>query len=449
MSVSALGVLAVFFLGLTLAFTYRPIFGLFAYLWIFYNDPQTHWWGAELPAVRYSLAAAVVALIATWAQAGKTEPWLSTGATKILLAFVVWCWIQTPWAVDLPIHLDGAVLFTKYLVLSYIIWKICSDEENIELFLWAHVIGCAIFGWEGFSSTVTGRLETVGGPGVDDSNLLAAHMVTGLAIAGFMFIHIRGYKRWLLLATIPFIMNGIILTQSRGGFLALCGAAVAAIYLAPRTHRRLVVGAGVLGGILFLFLVNDAFWDRVDTLKEVDSQQEGRLRMLGPQFEMFKDYPFGAGHRGNAVLSPKYFDASELNVETGTRAAHNTFVAALVDHGIPGAALLLSLYVWGFISVTRLQRLERLGLLSPRLAIYRAAIGTALASMIISGLFLNLIKTEVQVWLVTLLAAVATIAHRAAVAQRAAAAAPAPVQPRVAAEEPVVVQPNRIRHRNV
>jgi hypothetical protein len=420
MSMSALGVFAVFFACLGLAFAYRPIFGLFAYLWIFYNDPQTHWWGPELPDLRYSLTAAAVATVAAVARAGHMEAWTSSGAVKLLLVFIVWCWIQTLWAVDVPVHLDGAILFTKYVVLSYVIWRICSDEENIELFLWAHVLGCAIFGWEGFSSTVSGRLETVGGPGVDDSNLLAAHMVTGLAIAGFLFIGSSGYKRWLLLAVIPFIMNGIILTQSRGGFLALCAAAVAAVYLAPRGKRSLIIGASVLGGVLFLMLVNDAFWERVETIQTADAQQEGRIRMLAPQFQMFLDYPLGAGHRGNAILSPKYFDASELNVNTGTRAAHNTIMAALVDHGVPGAIILLGLYAWGAVVVTRLQRLEKRGALSPKLTMYRAAIGTALFSLIVSGLFLNLLKTEVQIWLLTLLASVDAIAQRSAKQVKAA-----------------------------
>ncbi len=429
MSTTGLAVLAIYLAGLVLAFGYRPIFGLYSYLWIFYNDPQTHWWGAELPDLRYSLTAGVVALIVALAMTNREESWSSSGGAKILLVFIAWCWIQTPWAVNTAVHLAGAILFTKYVVLSFVIWRVCSDERNIELFMWAHVAGCAIFGWEGFNANVAGRLETVGGPGVDDANLLAAHLITGLAIAGFMFVGMKGYKRWVLLAMIPFILNAIILTGSRGGFVALCAAAAAAVYLSPKIHRRMVIAASVLGGMLFLMLVNEDFWTRLNTITEVNAQNEGRLRMLGPQFQMFLDHPFGAGHRGNELLSPQYIPQGDIDVRSGTRSAHNTFIAALVDHGVPGAALLLLLYGWGIVTVKRLKRLEEVATLPPTLLIYRAGVGAALASLMVSGLFLNLLKTEVQIWLITLLASVAALSVRAAAGVRVEPSSSLTLQP--------------------
>jgi O-antigen ligase len=123
--------------------------------------------------------------------------------------------------------------------------------------------------------------------------------------------------------------------------------------------------------------------------------------MLEPQFQMFLDHPAGAGYRGNALLSRDYMPP-ELLSNSGLRGAHNTFMAALVDQGLPGAILLISLYIWMFISLVRLKRLDELGLAAD-LAVYRAAIGAALASCVASGLFLNLLTFEVQVWLVTLL----------------------------------------------
>jgi O-antigen ligase len=413
MSITAAVVIAAYFAGLLVSF-YEPIGALFSYLWIFYNDPTTNWWGNQVPEWRYSLIAAAVAMLVSLGRRGSSVSWWSHTPNKIILFYALWMWIQTPWALDLTLHLDGAILFTKYAALSYVIYKIAPDERRIEWFLWAHVAGCFIFGWLAFEADVVTRLETIGGPGVDDSNLLAAHMVTGLVAAGFLFLKTPGWRRWIAFGSLPFIMNTLILTQSRGGFLALLTAGLAAWYLAPTRYRKVVTIAGVLACVLLLILSNDIFWDRIATVlhHEDDASAESRIRFLGPQFRMFLDHPFGVGHAGNELLSPQYMPTDLLASLTGRRSAHNTFMAALVDQGIVGGLFLLGLYAWGIQAFLRMKRLDKKGL-PPSLGMLRAAIGAGLASMIVSGLFLNLLKTEVQIWLISLATSLIVLCNRA------------------------------------
>jgi len=92
-----------------------------------------------------------------------------------------------------------------------------------------------------------------------------------------------------------------------------------------------------------------------------------------------------------------------LAADTGTRSAHNIFMAALVDQGFPGLILLTGLCAWVGVSLRRLKLLDAQGL-PPLLGLYRAALGTALVSCFVSGLFSNMLKAEVQIWLVALLA---------------------------------------------
>jgi O-antigen ligase len=424
MSTTAIVVFVVWLLGLVLSFSYEPIFALLSYLWIFYNDPTTSWWGRDLPDLRYSLFAAVVALLAAArlpAQPGMS--WFNSGASKLLALFAIWIWLQLFWAINVPIHMDGVVLCTKYLILSYVVFRLTGTEKNLELFLWAHVGGCFLLGLRAHSMNVGGRLETVGAPGVDDSNLLAAHLVTGLVIAGFLFIGTRGWRKWLAFLALPYILNAIVLTQSRGGFLALIAAGLSAWYLAPKAHKRFVAVAGVLGVVLLMMLSNQGFWERVSTIAgpENETKNETRVQILGPQFRMFLDYPLGTGYRGNVLLSPKYMPP-ELLSNSGVRAAHNTFVAALVDEGVPGALILIGLYGWGFLTLYRLRKLDRRGL-PARLGIYRAGIGGALSGCFVAGLFLNMLTTEVQIWLLSLLYSLTGLCQTA-LAKEAGASAP-------------------------
>jgi hypothetical protein len=419
-SLTAAVVATVFGIGLVLGLLRDPIFALLSYLWIYYNHPPANWWGSDLPDLRYSLIAALVALVSTiGARTPYSVPWYGNPGAKLVVAYCVWMWCQLPWAVNFDAHVEGSILATKYVILFYLIYKIITDEKRFETFFWAHVLGCFILGWTAYRSTVHGRLESIAIPGVDDANLLAAQLITGAAIAGFMFVGISGHRRWILFLMLPFMLNAFILTQSRGGMLALAASAPVAWYLAPKKHRGFVSVAIVLGAVLFLILTHEQFWERASTIfdRPEGAPRDTRLEILMPQINMFLDHPLGAGHRGNEFLSPAYIPAEHLS-SSGLRSAHSTFIAALVDQGFPGAILLVSLYFWVGLSLLRLKRLDARGL-PPLLGIYRAALGTALVGCFFSGLFVNLLKTEVQIWLLTLLASLMVLSKKSIESLRA------------------------------
>lgn len=413
MSITAIAVFAIFFLGLILAFAVHPIFAIFSYLWIFYNHPPAFWWGVDVPELRYSLIAAMVALVSSFRLKDKPlTPWSENWGARLLILYAAWMWCQSPWAINPDAHLEGAILWTKYLILHYIIFRVVANTHRIEMFLWAHVVGCFLLGWVAYTTISNGRLESVGGPGVDDSNLLAAHLITSVAAAGFMFLGLKGYRRWVALGCLPFILNAIILTQSRGGLLALVASGFVAWYLAPKVHQRSVTLSIATGAFLFLFLSNADFWARISTIYGSDANpaEEVRAGLIGPQFRMFIDHPLGAGHRGNEFLSIQYMPTELLAGNSGRRSAHNTFMAVLVDQGVPGATILIALYFWVGVTLIKQKILDAHGL-PPIMGTYRAILGTALFSCFVSGLFLNLLKSEVQIWLLALLASLSVLAN--------------------------------------
>lgn len=421
MSTTALGFLGIYALGLFLAFFRHPIFGLGTYLWAFYMHPPTRWWGESLPDLRWSLMAALVTLIATARmQSSVRSSWHANWGARLLIMYTAWMWLQNVWAINSPIspdHLEGCILYTKYVVLFYLIYRIVSDATTFELFAWGHIIGCFIFGWIAYGMPLSGRLENVGGPGMDDANILAMHQLTGLAFASFFFLGMRSKKRWVALAAIPFILNSIVQTTSRGAFLGMMGAGLAALFLGPRGKRLIVCGAIVLGGILFFRLSHELFWERMGTLmateeSQMEGSQRSRIELLRYGWEMVQDYPWGAGYHGHRALSPRYLPEHLLpatNPQLG-RGAHNTFMAALVEQGYLGAILYIALQVWIFLSLFRLKPLDK-GNPLPSLAIYRAALGTALIACFICGQFLNILYTEVQIWLIALLAVLKSLYH--------------------------------------
>jgi O-antigen ligase/polysaccharide polymerase Wzy-like membrane protein len=368
------------------------------------------------------------------------RPWYGNAAAKLLIIFAVWMWMQLAWAVRFELALDGAILFTKYAVLFFALYQIIDDEKSLELFAWMHIFGCLLWGRIAQGATesqmVAGRLEYFFGPGVDDSNVVAFHLVTGVAFAGMLFIGLKGIRRWVAVAPIPLLMIAIVLCSSRGAMLGMVLAGLAAFYLAPKGNRIVLSLAGALGIVLLLMVANETFWSRATTIKrtdvrEMDSSAASRIALFDAAMRMSADYPLGAGHRGNEVLSPRYVPKQFLN-ESGRRSQHNTMLAVLVDQGWPGLLIWVALCVWGVWRLWRLKALDNHGL-SRSLAVYRTAIGSAFVAYLVCGIFLNLLKAEVAIWLFALIAILDRLAANQianAAVQGAAPARPALVRPR-------------------
>ena len=142
--------------------------------------------------------------------------------------------------------------------------------------------------------------------------------------------------------------------------------------------------------------------------------------MLRAFQETIEPYPFGNGHRGSEFLSAKYLDPKWLS-SSGGRSSHNTFLTALVEQGIPGAILYIAFVVWGWRSVKRLKQMSRTGEFT-NLTLYGAAAAAGLTIVLVAGIFEDLLKTEVQIWLAALLCAIFQMS--AVVAKRETETAP-------------------------
>ena len=432
MSLSALVFVLAYVAGLGLAFVKHPKYGLYTYIAVFYIDPPSRWWGSFAPEMRWSLVAAIVTLIATWrlTEESRRPNWLSTTPAKLLVVMTAWIWIQNVWAIDPVQHMELSVLFTKYVMLYYLIYRLVGSARETVVFLLVHVTGCMYLGWLAFNASVSGRLEGVGGPGINEANAFAMQMATAIMVGSMMVLASRGPRRWIAFASMPFLLNAIVLAGSRGGFVAiLCGGIVLAC-LRPYAHRKLFYAFSALAVVLFVMLSQDYFWERISSIKtgvqdqeEMDTSALSRIVMFEAQLRMAGSHPFGAGHRGTAALSPQYVDARFLVPDPdhpdlpGERSSHNTFMTALVEQGIPGAILFIAIWAWCVVEVVRVRRLRPLRD-SPENMAMLAGVAGALMVVFIAGMFVDYFKAEVEVWLLATLASIGTVARADAAVQQ-------------------------------
>lgn len=412
MSLTAATFLLCFFAGLGLALFRHPIFGLYTYIAVFYLDAPHRWWGAGLPDLRWSLLAAIVTALGMLRLKPdpSREAWYKTFPSTYLILYATWLWIQSPWALDPEMHRECASLFTKYVIVYYVVYRLVDTPRAAATFLLAQVAGCFYLGWIAFGmSAPGGRLDGVGGPGIDDSNTLGMH-ASAVAAAGAMLVFVlNDWRRYATGIAMIFILNMIVKTGSRGAFLALLMGGLTIIALRPRVNSRLFYALAIGGVLAFGVVASDVFWARMQTIRAdagsesaIDETTGGRLAQIKAGFQMFEAHPLGVGHRGFVVLSRDYLNPIFLDA-SGARASHNTFISALVEQGFPGAFLFALMWLWVLKCCIQTRQWAQQG--RPVLQVgMMAAACAGLVVVFIGGQFADFLKSEIQIWLLALIA---------------------------------------------
>ncbi|WP_280154025.1 O-antigen ligase family protein [Piscinibacter sp. XHJ-5] len=397
------------------AFKRHPIWGLYFYLATIYVHPPSRWWVYMLPELRWSLISAVVAVLAVVVHRGRLQAkplWLANAPAIILSIYAAWMWFQCAWALDLETHLEGATKFVKYLIAFWIVYRLIDTKEMLRNLLLAHVAGCTLLGLMAqFIGRDGGRLDGVGGPGLDDANTLGMYLATGVIASLGLFLSEKGWKRWGLLAVMAVIGNGFVLANSRGAFLGLLAGSLTLMFCKARAHRKqfwLLALAGLVG---FAVVVDKVFIDRMFTIGDVVEESEdadmsarSRMELYKAQLRMAADYPLGAGYRGTATLSPFYLDRKWLARDNGiddpdaARTSHNTLMSTLVEQGFPGFVLFLVLIGWLFSAGLRVRRMNQSGV-DPGLITLSAATCGTLMVVIVAGSATDYLMAEVQFWM--------------------------------------------------
>jgi len=391
-----------------MALARHPIYGVMTYVLLFYVSPTDRWWGQVFPAeIRWTFIAAIVTAAALLLHR-PTSPAIPLFRQPMIwgfVLFVVWVAIQSFWALNPVMHSELLGYYIKYILAIYLIYRSVDSVENLRRFLWAHMLGCGYIAWVAFHGLDGGRFDSFGGAGIGDANSGALTIVTGILAGASLFIAGSNRARAAILIVMPFLLNAIVATISRSGFLALGVAGLVYNLFAPLKYREWIRILSVAGLVGFLLLTNPVYWERMQSIKYSGEQVEGvdtgskRLVLAQAQFEMFLQHPMGCGSRCTDMLSPMYLDEKQLT--EGQRSSHNTFMTMLVDHGVPGGVVYLSMVAWVLLSVRRLWRSWRGG--DDFLAHALPAVAGGLIAIMVGDLFVQYPKLEIRFWLLTLL----------------------------------------------
>lgn len=421
MPLTVIAWLILYFGGIWNAFTRHPVWGLWTYTLVLYASPGHNWWGEFLPNLRWSLLASIFAFLSIYMNRDRLVPkasWISNGAAKILIAYTIWMWIQLPWALSYEIHIGACILYTKYIVLFYIIYTVLDDEKSFFYFILFNILGGFYWGKLILDYSVRGRVEGIGGPGVDDANTLGMHLSVVVIFAAMMLLkkntifsnpfYWKVTQGVIFLAAL-FMAHGVVQSISRSAVLGLVAAGMVIIWLKHKAFRKKIYIYFFLAAIGFLALTPYTFWERLETVQDAASGEEiegsaySRIVVAKAQLEMFKENVMGHGHRGTAVLSPYYLPAEYLTSSTGfqedaVRSSHCTFLTTLVEQGIPGAILYCMMVFWVIKIIHSFRKDDII------IYLYVMTMAGSLTAIFVSGIFVDYLKVEIQIYCFAMLA---------------------------------------------
>lgn len=254
--------------------------------------------------------------------------------------------------------LVGAYFKTVLLFLFVVYW--CRTVQDVRRLMWVCCLATAALavpGW--FEDPGANRYYKEGW--TYDSNDLALLFVVVLPLILYLFSTSRRAAQVFLLAVALVCVYGVVLTQSRGGLLALIVVGSLALWRSrmTRTTKYAIVLVALL---VFGVLAGTAWRDRIRTMwdpqTEYDRTAGGRTDIWKTALVLFVTRPWGVGIDGFVTAEGLYHQgAGKWN------AAHNSFIQVCVELGVVGFVVFIRLLTG---TLRSLRQVETVAAAAPR-----------------------------------------------------------------------------------
>ncbi len=307
----------------------------------------------------------------------------------ILLTFITWIALTAVWAEDPGASVQDLYRYALNALLFFIVYTAVRTRDEAVWLVAAFLLGAIISAAYGIASPSSGDPAAegrLGGAGVNP-NELAAVLVAALALATAFAAGWRRSPlvRVLAFVVIAFCVAGIVLSFSRGGFIALAVALVAALVLGGRWRAPMLGLAGVVIVLSLGYFALFADPTQRERITAVDGGA-GRVDIWAVGWRMVEENPIGGIGAGNFVVSSRRFllapgvVRADQYIIDEPQVAHNMYLQVWAEAGIVGLALFLAILGFGVVSCLRAARGfrekgdERLELLSRSVAVALVAL---------------------------------------------------------------------------
>ena len=341
--------------------------------------------------------------------------------------FLSWCvlgYFRTPYQSAVW---ENVILFGKLCLIILVAANALRSPAQIRFFM-IFVLGCyALFPVRGAlinyfigHSTLLGR--AVWNYTYSNPNDLAALTLLMLSVAAALLATERTrWIRWCAITGLALLPVLILMTQSRGGFIALSMFAAFAIVGQRRTLRTALIVITLALGVVAV--APSGVWQRVRGLSEVtdnldrvdpEGSAKARFQIWQVALKIIDDHPVtGVGWGAYPFAHAEYAPVSGVDPTVyGFRDTHSTVLNVLAETGVPGLVLFLAL-LWG--AMRDAERARRMCVrVQPRLALQLRYLELGLLAFLVAGVFGSFAKLAILYLHLVLLWVVAQNAMRIA-----------------------------------
>ena len=263
-------------------------------------------------------------------------------------------------------YLPGAsfsalVSYSKGLVFFLATIYCIRTRSEFRLALWSFLAAVGGLAFVAIAAGRTGRnLVTQS----YDSNDLAFVMACGIPLAILLMFSERGLRRWILASVGLLGTLTVILTKSRGGFIALAVVGLLILAKIPSRIPFLRVGFVLAAVLIFALLAPSSYWQRISSIWGGEAPTADGYLAGG-----FETARWGIWTNGLILIASRpvlgvgagAFAVAEGSLHKGGKwnAPHNSFIQITAELGLPGLAVFLFLLYRGLGNCRRVIRATR------------------------------------------------------------------------------------------
>jgi len=311
---------------------------------------------ARFPAyavIRPTLIAVLVLLVFLFFQKDKFKDRIGDPIFKaffILVSYIIFSipFVEWPGSV-VKVNLDT---FLKASVFLFFVALFVDTERRLRVFLIVFV-GCQIFrvleplylnitsGYWGSSTYLSSKEfanRLAGAPAdVINPNELGFVIATAVPFLHYLLWPLGWKSKSLYLLLMPMLLYALILTMSRGGFIALL---VVAFFVFKESKKKFrLIAVGVLAAILAFSVMTPVQKERYLSLIDRDAEggasAEGRIRGMVNEFKLGMTRPvFGHG----LGTTPE----AKVHKLGARQASHNLYAEVLIELGVVGFLIFMA-----------------------------------------------------------------------------------------------------------
>ncbi len=377
----------------------NPFYGLLVYVCFALLKPDS-FWSWSVPEGNYSRIVAL-GLLAGWAIHGFGN-WNFGRARGIFIAlvgFLGWMVLASLNAADRGLAFSDVEAMAKIVLPVVIGMTLIERRKQVMQLAWVMLLTVGYMSVEWNLSYKSGNslvLREISFGGLDNNGVaIVLNSFVGLAVF-FALRPMEPWKRVMCLGLGLSLIHAIMLTNSRGGMLALACSGLAFYVIMPKGLNQTVLFGLVV--LFSLMLAGTQVRERFGTLFSSEGKEDGSLR---DRKHLISIAVNSIQHRPILGVGPRNWTRVAKHEYQITRATevHNTWGQVAAEMGLPGLVLLVAFYA---ICLARLWPIARgrAEEVDPDERCIAGAVSVSLIGGLIAMTFVTLYRCEAPYYLV-------------------------------------------------